>query len=114
MYPSCCNIDNGEYVVANQPEAPQHLGREEVSAGDGSKMRPNEGVPACTTPAFRRGFESMGYQDVLDRVSHNFMAQIVESPAQARVAPGWIFFRHADDKATISSFVGGRPGLRFF
>jgi hypothetical protein len=32
MYPSCCNIDNEEYVVANQPEAPQHLDREEVSA----------------------------------------------------------------------------------
>src|SRR5664280_428792 len=38
MYPSCCNIDNEEYVVANQPEAPQHLDREEVSAGDGSKI----------------------------------------------------------------------------
>jgi hypothetical protein len=56
MYPSCCNIDNEEYVVANQPEAPQHLDREEVSAGDGSKVRLNEGVPACTTPAFWRGF----------------------------------------------------------
>src|SRR5664279_2605544 len=99
MYPSCCNIDNEEYEVPTQPEAPQHLDREEVSAGDGSKMRLNEGVPACTTPAFRRGFESMGKQDVLDSIARDFVAQVEESPAQARVTPGRIFFRHAEDKA---------------
>jgi len=99
MYPSCCNIDNEEYVVANQPESAKYLNREEISAGDGSKMRLNERVPACTPPAFRRGFESMGKQDVLDSIARDFVAQVEESPAQARVTPGRIFFRHADDKA---------------
>src|SRR5664280_1646642 len=42
MYPSCCNIDNEEYVVANQPESAKYLNREEISAGDGSKMRLND------------------------------------------------------------------------
>jgi len=41
----------------------------------------------------------MGKQDVLDSVARDFVAQIVESPAHARVAPGRIFFSHADDKA---------------
>src|ERR1039458_7112533 len=99
MYPSCCNIDNEEYVVANQPEAPQHLDREEVSAGDGSKMRLDERAPTGVTSAFGRRFESMGKQDVLDSIARDFMAQIVESPAEPRVTPGRIFFRHADDKA---------------
>jgi len=29
----------------------------------------NEGMPACTTPAFWRGFEPMGQQDVLDSIA---------------------------------------------
>src|SRR5664280_645433 len=98
MYPSCCNIDNEEYVVANQPEAPQHFDHEEISAGDGSKMRLNEGVPTRVTPAFGRGFESMGKQDVLDSIARYFVAQIVECSAQSRVAPSWIFSRHFDNQ----------------
>ena len=96
---SRCDIDDEEYVVANQPETTQYFHGEEVSSCNCSKMRLDEGVPTRVTPAFGRGFESMGKQDVLDSIARYFVTQIVESPAQACVAPGWIFFRHADDKA---------------
>ena len=76
MHPSRCDIDDEEYVVANQPETTQYLNGGEFSPGDGSKMRLEEGVPACTAPAFRRGFESMGKQDVLDSIARDFVAQV--------------------------------------
>ena len=91
MYPSRCNIDDEEYVVANQPETVQYLHGEEVSSCNCSKMRLDEGVPTRVTPAFGCGFESVRKERVLDRVTRDIVTEIVQCSAEPRVAPGWVF-----------------------
>jgi len=98
VHPSCPNVDDEKDEVPNEPEASQHFDGEEIGASDCSKMRLDESVPTRVTPAFGRWFEAVRKQYVFDSVARDFVAQIVESPAETRVTPGWIFSRHFDDQ----------------
>jgi hypothetical protein len=97
VHPSRLYIDD-EDEVPNQPKAAQHFHGEEIGSCNRSEVRLDEGVPTRTTPAFWRGFEAVRKQRVLDSVARDFVTQIVESPAESSIAPGWTLSRHFDDQ----------------
>jgi len=88
--PSRSDVDDEKHDVSNKPKAAQHLDSKEIGSGDCSKMKLDERAPTGVTSAFGRRFESVRKQRVLDSVARDFMAQILESPAEPRVAPRWI------------------------
>ena len=93
------DIDDEEDEVSDQTEAAQNLHGEEVSAGDHPKMGLDESMPARATTALGRGLEAVLQQDALHGIARNFMAEVVQRAAQARIPPARILSGHANDES---------------
>src|ERR1700674_693754 len=81
--------------VADQSAHGQHLDGEEVGGREAVPMSGQEGLPGRVRAARRGGFDAVVFEDRLDRVARNVMAETLQPAADACVAPGWVLVRHA-------------------
>ena len=61
-------VDEEQHVVGHQPAQRQHLGGEEVGAGQQLHVGPDEGGPCGRALALRRGRQTVAPQNIADRL----------------------------------------------
>jgi hypothetical protein len=88
---------NDEHGVVRHESAPRpHVGREEIRAGNRAPMGPQKRLPGGRPRRHRRN--ALRFQDPGNRRSPHSMPNVLQGPANASVAPGWVFFGHPRDE----------------
>jgi len=96
-------VDSEEHVVPDDARERDDFDGDEVGGRDGAGMRLQEGRPRAASRALGSWLEPGVMEDVLDGAARQVMTEIVESAADASVAPGWIVLGHAQDEGRQSS-----------
>ncbi len=82
-------------VVRDKPSQRGHLDREEVSSGQSPPVRLQKCTPRRSFTSFVSGLDSVFLEDVRDRSSGDFVAEIAESAFDSGVPPSRVLSSHA-------------------
>lgn len=109
---ACREIEHEEHVVANQPEGRNGFDGEEVPGSDGPHARGEKRLQRRLSTSLGSGLEAVVEEDLLHGVPGDFVAQIVQGSADARVAQGGVAPRHATTSVAMDVLTAGLPGFR--
>jgi len=98
-----------ENVVADQTQSRPHFHTEEVGRGQHVPVGAQEFLPRCFFLTLRSGIYPRLLQYFGNRPTTDLMAQILERPLDACVAPGAVFRRHAQDQSAQLDRGGRAP-----
>jgi hypothetical protein len=100
-------LHDEEDAVPDQAAKGQHLDGERVGCRETVPVRGEKRFPRRVRAALGCRRDAMVLENGLDRVPGYLMAEALQPPADARVAPGRILARHADHKRS-DAWVGRR------
>jgi hypothetical protein len=92
------NIDGEQHVVANQSEPRHGFYREEVHTDQHAQMGLDERRPRHSLFSLWCRVDAILLENTFDRIAPDLVAQVLQSPHDARVAPSFIPLGHPDDE----------------
>lgn len=99
-------------LLAEEDHPADALDGEEIHGCNHFPVRFEELAPRNPLATFRRGVDSMPFEDVGDGGSRYTMTQVGERSFDSRVAPPPFSLAKRTIKSATSRTVGGRPGRR--
>jgi hypothetical protein len=80
-------VNHEQDEIANESKRREHFNRKEIGRRDGVPVRLEKRWPRCAFASVRRGVNAMLGENSSDRVSADFVPDVSESAANARVIP---------------------------
>jgi hypothetical protein len=108
LYLACQQLDKKEHKEALQSPSGPYLHGEEIRSHNQFPMSRQEILSRRLSPALRRWFQAVPFQNVSNRAPGQFVAQIAQRARDATVTPILILFRRRPSCSRSTRFSSRR------